>query len=320
MKACTAQVLIAGAGWRVSRFIVPALLNEGVSADCITILRRSANSPLGRELEGTRIVGNLEDVADTEYPLTINCVSRESLATMQRALVERVPHALHFCDTPIINDWSEVFSVPVLRRARLYSLEDWPLMPNLMFLAHELARADGPAHLSVEHFGIIGHFVSIYRSLCGWPLASRKLVPQHNVLVGHPTAEKRVTFRSPKDFPVAKVSLRTDAMLLEDFHEIETAAHDDSEVLYRVVDGGCLRYYRGPREISAHPVVPALMEWFLPFGDRKNVHELDKFVGLSTLFRAALRNDPAVAYSYIHSIRDSLTARRLAAGKTALLF
>jgi hypothetical protein len=39
------RVLVAGAGWRAWRFVVPALVNAGVRADHITILRRSADAP-----------------------------------------------------------------------------------------------------------------------------------------------------------------------------------------------------------------------------------------------------------------------------------
>lgn len=314
------RVLIAGAGWRVTRFVVPALINEGVSRDGIAIVRRSGSSHSPPELRGIQIVTDLKDLDMPEFQLSINCVARESLVTIQRALVARAPGALHFCDTPIFNDRRDLVRVLSLSRHRLFSLEDWPLMPNLVFLGREMAKAEGAAELRVEQFGIAGHFLSLYRSLCGVRPASRRLIQKGDALTGHPTTRKTVTFQSPKNFAVAKASTRSDNSLVEDFHEVESAPHDDPEVLYRVVDDVGVRYYCGAQEISTHRVLPELIAGFAPLNDRKNVHELDKFIGLTTLFRSALRKDTTSAYPYLHSVRDALTVRRLDAHQMSLLF
>jgi hypothetical protein len=49
------RILIAGAGWRVSQFVVPALLAVGVRREDITLVRRQTAEATGSlSLESTR--------------------------------------------------------------------------------------------------------------------------------------------------------------------------------------------------------------------------------------------------------------------------
>jgi len=314
------KVLIAGGGWRVSRFIVPALLNEGVARNDITILRRSSCAVAAPMLRSLRTVSNLDELDGVEFEVTLNCVVAESLVAVQQHLVQRYPQAVHFCDTPVFCDRDSLFQVLRLSRARIYSLEDWPLMPNLAFLVSEARRPHRSVDLRVEHFGILVHFLSLFRSLHGGlnPLG-RRLTKRSADYIGEPRPGSRVTFRANKQLPLAKTSLRTDRVIIEDFHEVEDQPRSNDEVLYRLIDGTHVRYHRGAEEISAHKVDQSILDGFFPLDDRKNVHELDKFIGLARLFRSVLSDTDTAAYPYLSSARDSLTARRLGLSNTCWL-
>jgi hypothetical protein len=319
MTGAHPQVLIAGGGWRVWRFIVPALLNEGTPSDRITILRRSASATAASALRMIRAVSTLDELSGLEFHLTLNCVPAQSLVGLQTDLVRRYPQAMHFCDTPIYSDADELRQVVRLSRAPIYSLEDWPLMPNLDFFARETRRHDEDVHLDIEHFGIVGHFLSLYRSIHGGPNPFRGLRKRDACVVGEPRSGMIVTFGGPKRLALAKASLRTPTWLVEDFHEVETVAHSNSEILYRLIDSSSVRYCRGTEDISVHAVDRSILSSFEPFDDRKNVHELDKFIGLTRLFRSVLGGTDTLAYPYLSSVRDSLTARRLQCSDTSVL-
>jgi hypothetical protein len=307
------QVLIAGAGWRVWRFVVPALLNEGISREQMTIVRRSASAELHPVLRPVRTVTSFRELSGGAFDLTLNCVLEESLLAVQQELVRRYPRAVHLCDTPIFSRADDLREVVRLSKVPVYSLEDWPLMPNLEFLAAEMRRAEGNASLSIEHFGIPGHFLSLYRSICGRRHSLRGLRKVDGGLAGEPRSGWLVRFRQPKQFAVAKASLRTQRALLQDFHEVETTAHSESEIIYRIIGDSSVRYYHGARELSAHRIEPEILEAFQPFDDRKNVHELDKCVALCRLFRSVSGGADSMAYSYLSSARDAWTARRFGA-------
>lgn len=314
------SVLIAGGGWRVSRFIVPALLNEGVPAERIVILRRSAGDGAGL-LRDIRIVTRLEEVSAFQCDVTINCVSAASLVPVQRALLRQFTHATHLCDTPIFERNEELRQVLAVARARIYSLEDWPSLPNLRFFADRARRSGRPGALSVEHFGIPGHFLSLFRTICRrWLPSGRMLTGSDASVTGTPLPGLVVSWTGPKQFVRAKVALRTSDGLVEDFHEVEDQPHDDGEVLYRVIADGLVRYCLGKTEVSAHTVRSELLATFQPLGDRKNVHELDKFIGLTTMFRSLFQSGRPALYPYLSSARDAITTRRLVQQKASWLW
>lgn len=290
---------------------MPALLNEGVRADHITILRRSATAPRPSVLSALRVVSRFDDLSGLDFDLTLNCVLAPSLVAIQNELVLRYPRAVHFCDTPICTDGDDLRQVVRLSRARIYSLEDWPLMPNLDFLAREARRLDEAAHLDIEHFGIVGHFLSLYRSMHGRRRPSHGLRKASSGVIGTTDSGTTMTFRGPKQLALAKTSLGTPTLLIEDFHEVDTAGHSNNEILYRLIDNSGVRYCRGTQDVSVHAVAPSILSSFEPFDDRKNVHELDKFIGLTRLFRSVLGGANTLAYPYLSSVRDSLAARHL---------
>ena len=97
------------------------------------------------------------------------------------------------------------------------------------------------------------------------------------------------------------------------------APHEDSEVMYRVVSDDAVRYYHGRQLVTEESIEGAITASFQPFDDRKNVHELDKLVGLTRLFRSVLGAGTVAPYPFLSAVRDTLTARCLDAGTECVL-
>jgi hypothetical protein len=312
MQRSDASILVAGAAWRVWRFIVPALLAAGYSRDAITILRRSADAELHPGLSGIRVVTSLDALEHEHFDITMNCTAASAMLGIQEALVRRFPRARHFCDTPTFGDPAEAARALRLGLRRMHSLEDWPLMPNLAYFADLMRKSRGKAELSIEHFGILTHFLSLYRTIHGDRLPfSRRLARSEEVVSASPARGRSVQFRYRKNLPLAKLALKAADCSIEDFHEVESSPHDDPEVFYRVVSQGLVSYHRGATRISCTAIEPAWIASFEPFTDRKNVHELDKFVGLVRLFQAIAGSGAARPYGYLASVRDNLTSLKL---------
>lgn len=308
------HVVIAGAGWRVKRFVVPALLAAGIRTEQILVLRRRGGFPLSGYPEVDTVADPARLPAASEVALTINCVTASSLVDVQRTLQARYPHAVHFVDTPIFAESDRLFRVLVLRSRRLYSLEDWPFLPNLVHLAALVRDVRGHAMVRLEHFGIPLHFLAWYRSLRGnGPLSGRKLRRDEQTVRGSPRAGVRVLFRLPKIPPLAKWSFESENALVEDFHEVNPAHGSSDEVVHRIVAGDAVSYHRGRVCFHREDISSDLLATFAPLNDRRNVHELDKFVALVGIFRSITAGDRIRTYSFLNAVRDTLTLRRLEA-------
>ena len=104
---------------------------------------------------------------------------------------------------------------------------------------------------------------------------------------------------------------RSSDALVEDFHEVELQPHRNSEVLYRVVANSSVTYYCGAEVLTKISAPSKWLAFFEPLSERKNVHELDKFLGLLLLFRKMLSGAACRPYSYLDLVRDSITALNL---------
>ncbi len=227
---------------------------------------------------------------------------------------------MHFCDTPILSDGDDPAALPSPDAGRLYSLEDWPLMPSLAAVFNVARSKPMPFEVRVEHFGIRAHFLSLYRTIARhYPRTNVELLDREDELHGEPAPGTRLSFFHPKRLPEAKVLFRGSNMLIEDFFEVETVGHANREVQYRLLDDAGVHYRIGAAEISAHHIRREIISTFMPLTDRKNVHELDKFIGLTRLFARALRGDASLSYPYLWSVLDTLTARRLASARASVL-
>ena len=294
------------------RFIVPALLAAGVPKDAITILRRRDDGEVNSVLSGIKIVTKLNSLGKETVDLTMNCAVAKALVSVQEKLVAQFPRARHFCDTPIFSGRNELRRTLRLSVRRLHSLEDWPLMPNLAYFIGQMRRDPGMTALQIENFGILTHFLSLYRSIHGgWSPLGRRLYRDPTVIIGTLSGSRDVVFRYSKDLPISKVRFRSSDALVEDFHEVESQPHRNSEVLYRVVANSSVAYYCGAEVLTKISAPSKWLAFFEPLSERKNVHELDKFLGLLLLFRKLLSGAACRPYSYLDSVRDSITALNL---------
>jgi hypothetical protein len=309
------RILIAGAGWRVSHFVVPALLAVGVRRDDITLVRRQAAEVAG-SLSG---IHTIQDVGRAEGPfrLVINCVPAHLLLPMQLHLLQLQPDAIQFCDTPILH---RLFDLRKARKAaqatNLYSLEDWPLMPNLRCIWPVCAESPHQFHLRFEHFGIPTHFLSAARTAYGQSgkVGRRFLRRKGEVLIDLKLGTRaRCVLKGPKQERFAKMSLSDGRQLIEDFFELTyrseiPAAAASGEVIWRRLDGPLLSYYKGSECFHKVQVRTEISALYSTSGSRTSAHELDKCVALIDIFRSALEGRPK-AYGFYQSVEDALFDR-----------
>jgi hypothetical protein len=294
--------------------VVPALLAVGVRREDITLLRRQAAEATGY-LSGIHTIQDV-DRAEGRFHLTINCVPAPLLLPMQLRLLQLQPNSIHFCDTPILH---RIFDLGKARKAahttNLFSLEDWPLMPNLQCIWPVCAESPNEFQLRFEHFGIPTHFLSAARTAFGQSAKTgrRFLRRKGGVLIDLKLeTQARCVLKGPKREQLAKISMCDGRELIEDFFELTDrgeipAAAASGEVIWRRLDGGLLSYYKGSE--CFHTVqVPIEISALYSSRSRTSTHELDKCVALIDIFRSALEGRPK-AYSFYQSVEDALFDR-----------
>ena len=314
MTPASPRILIAGAGWRVSRFVVPALLAVGVSREDITLLRRQAAEASGY-LSGIQTTNDIDRI-EGQFHLTINCVPAPLLLPIQLRLLHLQPSSIHFCDTPILHGLLDLGNARRAVQTNLFSLEDWPFMPNLRCIWPVCAESPNRFELRMEHFGIPTHFLSAARTAFdksaktgrrflrrkGWVLTDLKLGTQ-----------ARCVHKGPKQEQLAKISMYDGERLIEDFFELADreelpAAARSEEVIWRRVDGTLLSYYKGSQCFHSVQVPLEVSAIYTSSRSRTSIHELDKCVALIDIFKSALEGH-SKAYGFRQSIEDALFAR-----------
>jgi hypothetical protein len=309
------RILMAGAGWRISTFVVPALLALGFARTDMTIFRRRQVEPEGI-LAGIRGVNQMTALAGP-FDLVINCVAPRALVEVQSGLLELFPRAVHFCDTPVLG---RLIDVPgVLRPSEprnLFSLEDWPSMPNLRPIIALCKDSPRDYRLVFEHIGIDTHFLSVARSVSAaaglgcWRVITR----QKRELIDRPVeARSRCILRGPKDFARSKVTAWNGSHLIEDFFEIRDGSDLQSrpsspETIFRVIADDRVRYFLGGDCFHEVAVPRAITDILLGKRTRDAVHRLDKCAALIGIFQSALEGKTE-AYGYWQSSKDALAAR-----------
>lgn len=298
----SASILIAGAGTRVSAFVVPALLSLGVRRDNITILRRQLAKP-GGALAGINVVDRV-DALSGSFALTVNCVTKNNLVEVQHLLIDRFPKAIHFCDTPIFTRWSDLPKVAKLARTRnLFSLEDWPTMPNLQPILELCRTSPNSYQVKFEHIGVTTHFLSAARKAAEVAgLNNKRLVGRRGKLLSdRPVlADAAFVFQGPKDLSRAKIAAWNGSQLIEDFFEIyigRAPCHASDEVIYRQVEGNKVRYLLGRDCFRQIEIPGAILSMILKNGTREAAHHLDKCFSLMEIFRNVLQKR-TIAYGY----------------------
>lgn len=302
------KVLVVGAGWRVRRFVLPALHHIGIRNSDIFVLRPSGS---GDGLPaGTQVVPTIDSLAGWQPNLTINCAPAEVMLRLELEILQRFGDATHFCDTPGYLAADDASHLP-LDQARLFSLEDWPAMPNFDAMRTIMLDRDRWV-FRIEHFGILGHFVSLVRTLsndAGLPMP--ELIRVGEEIVCEIDQHRHAVFLSPKDPSRSKMFLRSGDDLVEDFFEVANPADDSTDILARVVTTDTLHYRYGLTALSSWTLMPEFLHAFMPMTSRKNVHELDKTVALIRLLSPLVTGNGIAAYRYAWTIADAQLARSL---------
>lgn len=317
------KVLIAGAGWRVSAFVLPALLAIGVQRARIHLLRRQDAKPNGRLAD---IDGRRWETLDPAYDLIVNCVSRDALIAVQSRLVERFPLATQYCDTPVIDRMNDLMRARKLaRRARLFSLEDWPLMPNLTPFFTRCRQDANPWELRAEHIGVAAHFLAAARTAFGAAGGAQNLyaLRRQGALAVRAMGSGNVAVHTgEKDYARSKLVWWDGAAIVEDFFDLRRAGDSappprSPEVIERVLDGDKLHYSLGEEVYRTVTIPPAVTEMILSEPGRRGVHELDKCVALMDIFRGAASGSPS-AYGYLAAAWDAVSTWSVDRSRVAL--
>jgi hypothetical protein len=311
------RVLIAGGGSRVSTFVVPALLALGISRKDIVIFKRSPSEPEGA-FEGIMVTDRKDALAES-YGLIINCMTESRLLDMQRRLVRQFPKAVHFCDMPVLKDWTDLPQLVGLGIIEhLFSLEDWPSLPNLAPLIDFCRMNPNSYQLRFERLDDAVHFLSAARTAAAAAGVNNKRIIRRTpgVLVDKPIGTRAMCIlEEPPDVSKSKIVAWNEEQLIEDYFEVYDGRGPDpqavsDEVIYRRVDGDRIRYFLGHRCFRQVEMPRAIIDSFLGRGARGGAQGLDKCVSLMDIFGSALEGR-IIAYRYSLSARDA-TAMRLA--------
>ena len=240
--------------------------------------------------------------------ITINCAPAEVMLRLQCEIIERFTEATHFCDTPGWVAQDELSRRP-MHREGLYSLEDWPTMPNFDAIRTKVMDQER-WEIRVERFGILGHFLALVRVLsndAGLPMPAVTRVGEEFVCdLDH---HRRAIFLRPKDLPRSKIFLQYPGGLVEDFFEVSSLSDDTVDILHRVVTTDAIHYLLGNTPLSSWNLTPELIHAFAPLSSRKNVHELDKVVALVRILSSCFGGGDTSAYRYDWTIADAEQAR-----------
>jgi hypothetical protein len=316
------KILVLGAGRRVRDHIAPALFGLGLTRSDITIVRRRADAGEGL-LEGIPVKG--WHALAPRYDLVLNCVCQHNLVEAQTRALRLFPGAMHFCDTPIFFKFIQLpATLRLAKHSNLYSLEDWPFMPNLQPIFGLCRKAADDYHLRFEHVGVPTHFFSVARAVAAIShhRRTRLAVRRGNVTTDLALGGKaRCVLVKPKQDISAKISCWASGQLIEDFFELRSAneAVFHPEVVSRVLDGVRLRYFLGAQCLREVLIPAEVAARFHGRTDRRAAHDLDKIAGLMDVLGAALAGQPA-AYAYSDSVRDAVAARFEARARFACEF
>lgn len=297
------KVLIVGAGKRVQHAILPALVLLGYDLSEIEILRRD-NSDVQfleksvKPLTSTCLLGS-------SYDLILNCANASNMMPISEMLRRRYPEATILSDTPSSARFSELLRTRLGRASKppIYSLEDWPYLPNLMAMKSVLPESET---LVIAHIGIVNHFLSVWRQ---WKKNKASLNTRSH-RDARPSGPARFVFVAPKDVLRAYAKLRSAEKTITDNFLLTKAvtAGDDAQLRRTYLDGR-LEYSVGDETLLEFDVPPDILRSFEPLDNRRNVHELDKVLALTLLLRMAVNRDVGKLYSYQDSLTDSLWAR-----------
>lgn len=299
------EVFIAGGGWRVQRFILPALELAGFASENITVFRRSAAKI--DDFQNVDVISDFESYARTP-DIVVNCLPADLLLDFGSRLLERFPTARQFWDTPPTAAFPKLLKAKTNARLRsVTSLEDFVTLPNIVALTRS---AGDEVMIHLHHFGIPAHFLSVVRT------SLRGLGRRFDIL--RKSGDKIV---SGNGFSMMqKKNLEHAALYVSgtrdrfvdhfSFYPVATPAVADEGVpLVRVIDGKKISYCVGNSDVLTYDLNARLLRDFVGLATRKSVHELDKVLALHEIFTNKLKR--VDQYPFADSIKDAFGHRLL---------
>ncbi|MCQ2003644.1 hypothetical protein [Rhizobium sp. NRK18] len=312
MEKIDKKFLIIGAGWRVKEFIIPALKCCSIEPKNICILRKSTPEYSGilSDIEQLNSSSELKE----NYELILNCAPAEIMLDLQTSALEMYPNAINFCDTPVISSLFQYTKARRLsRKFQMFSLEDWPYMPNLQPLENFAKVSKKAMHFKFMHFGVATHFLSATRKLMQHRIEDRKFrIKRSKTALQLETVNgNELSFAHilPKDPTKSKISAWDGENLLEDFFELTTdsnanLATTDGETIWRRAQSDKVLYFHGNKCFFEAPITSDIYQSLCKMNDRMSVHQLDKIMGLTRIIGSALTGD-VEGYSYLASAGDA---------------
>lgn len=301
-NSATPRVLIAGAGQRVFRSILPALMGASIAPRNVTLLSRRKTDG---NIDGISHINSTDALGAEHFDWTLNCVPAEAMPSIQQTLFDAFPNARHFCDTPGGASLQAIRTIEKAVEGRpLWSLEDWGLLPNFQSAQ---AALDGRANrLVIHHFGIPIHFLALCRTLAKGTITVMKVPRRLDVFGG----DFRATQIFPKDFNKAKAVWDSPTGRLHDSLALKTRVTDQDQ-LVREFGSDFVVYSASGKIVSELRFAPELMEKFGAVETRQDVHELEKTLALNVLFRNAISGNDCEAYSFANTLRDATSCAQV---------
>lgn len=283
------EILIIGAGWRVRNFILPALQILQIPDESISILRKSRERFSGAPK--IKVFDDISKLSD-DYAMIINCASADVMLGLQRQCLRRFPKAIHFIDTPIIPGVSALPKTwPLLLAKNLFSLEDWPLLPNILML-RKVLKSNGQIHF--KHFGIPNHFLSAARVInkSNWVRYQKT----DRIL-----SAGQCHYFGPKNYDAACIEIISVEKHIEDRFEVNPITSPENQLYRRYADGNLQYCLNDLEPLSVH-VPQALIEKFISEPHAKAVHEFDKIIALTRILQAGMDR----RYNDLYPVQDAL--------------
>ncbi|MBF9059087.1 hypothetical protein HKCCSP123_07820 [Rhodobacterales bacterium HKCCSP123] len=302
MKLSEDRILILGAGWRVQRFILPALELAGARTANITILRRKSVPVIG--FEEASVITDVSRCDETP-DLVVNCLPSGELITLGTEVFSTFPSSVHFWDTASskvpFRLLLKAHSDPRLQEIR--STEDFPMLPNVLAMEKHLG---GISRLRFANVGIPIHFLSFMRTLLSDQCGKICIFRRHG---DDFASRKRFSISRSKDFSSARITAGHGTADLTDnlgfLDSFSGGGLSDGEVV-RLVDDVSVKYRIDGNVYSSFEINARIRAEFLDDASRKSAHELDKVFALRDIFLS-----PHSHYSARNSIADTIAGKCL---------
>lgn len=297
------RILILGCGWRVTRFILPALEICGVKHDNICIFRKNVKQ-YGQTSTFKQIT-NLDSYTDCP-DMVLNCLPSNFLFSYGNNVINKFPDAKHYWDTASEAKFYQILFQLFKNNKNIVSLEDFPYLFNITAL---VKISPNNLVINTYFFGIPVHFLSLVRNLNRKFnnkifFVIRSKLDKIQTSIGH-------TMSTTKNYKKSFIEVKTEGSILKDEfimlpEDVYSNVQSKKDLLYRVYNDTSVSYLvNNVKLITLCLPFSFINNYFKKF-DKRDVHEFDKVLSLTYLFTSTCEK-----YTYDLSIRDLLGSKFL---------